>query len=288
MKFPWHKYVEIPAPRKNTLQIFITSKCNLNCEGCFVKPIMKENIQDISIPEYFQAINDFQKKEGKQINLLGGEPFLHPQLKKILEINAKADIKTTIYTNGYFIDKINENDLFGAKLRVSLYCKNGKVKSAESLPKTKVPLDICFMISKKTSLEELLESADQIEKNYNCKTFFISSIRELDNPKKEFFDDTALTMNLIDYKKLCIGFLDNYRGKMDIHISKRGVFESTKFPAGNKCKFANYFPGGKIIQCPYDIINKKFQKDYEFEERFCQHNNSCLMSKVVYRKKIIS
>lgn len=72
---------------------------------------------------------------------------------------------------------------------------------------------------------------------------------------------------------------------MEIHISKRGVFESTKSLADNKCVFANYFKGNKIIQCPYDVVNMKFQKDYEFGKRFCQHNNSCLMSKIVLKKK---
>ena len=40
MKFPWDKYQELPAYRVNTLQIFITSHCNLNCEACFAKPTL--------------------------------------------------------------------------------------------------------------------------------------------------------------------------------------------------------------------------------------------------------
>ena len=92
-------------------------------------------------------------------------------------------------------------------------------------------------------------------------------------------------MNLLNYKELVHNFLNAYHGNMEIHISKRGVFESTKVVAENKCHFANYFIGGKIIQCPYDIINLRFQKDYEFNKRYCQHNNSCLMSKIRLRKK---
>ncbi|PIT88468.1 MAG: hypothetical protein COU29_01650 [Candidatus Magasanikbacteria bacterium CG10_big_fil_rev_8_21_14_0_10_36_32] len=71
---------------------------------------------------------------------------------------------------------------------------------------------------------------------------------------------------------------------MEIHVSKRGVFESTKTIAENKCRFANYFIGGQIIQCPYDVVNLKFQKDYTFNTRHCQQSNTCLMSKVVFKK----
>jgi organic radical activating enzyme len=280
MKFPWHKYEEIPLGRRNTLQVFITNACNLRCNGCFARNVMGKNKAHISLEEYTSAVHNFIKKSGGQINLLGGEPFLHPNLKEILSLNKFQRIKTTIYTNGYMLDKYSEEELQDAKLRVSLYCKSGKSKSVQVLPKTNISFDANFMVSRTTTLNELLESAEQIEKNYNCNTFFISSIRELDNPRKEFFDDTNMTMNVIGYKELVHDFLNKYEGNMEIHVSKRGVFESTKTLPDTKCRFANYFIGEKIIQCPYDVVNLKFQKNYTFGERNCQQNNTCLMSKI--------
>jgi len=285
MKFPWHKYKEQPLERRNTLQVFITNDCNLRCDGCFARNIIGHDKTHINLREYNKVILDFLEKKGKQINLLGGEPLLHPQLKEILKLNKKYNLKTTIYTNGLLIDQYSPEDFENAKLRVSLYSKSGKVKSVLSLPKTKIPLDANFMVSRKTTLEELLESADHMEESYNCSTFFISSLRELDNPQQEFFYDTEMTMPVLEYKELVHEFLNKYDGKMAIHISKRGVFESTTTIADNKCRFANYFIGNKIIQCPYDIVNQKFQKDYQFWERHCQHNNSCLMSKIILKPK---
>jgi organic radical activating enzyme len=282
MKFPWQKYEEIPTERRNTLQFFITSKCNLKCEACFAR---KLESSDISLKEYSRAVDKFIEKGGKQINLLGGEPLLHPDLREMIQINYHRNLKTTLYTNGYFLNNYSEKDLANSKIRISLYCKSGGIKSAESLAKTMLPLEVCFMVSKNTSLEELLGSAKHIETNFNCNVFFISSIRELDNDRKEFFDDTENTLNLLKYKELVHQFLDKYQGNMEIHVSKRGVFESTTSLTGNKCKFANYFPGGKIIQCPYDVINLKFQPDYNFDSRNCQQSNSCLMTKVAYGRK---
>jgi len=285
MKFPWDKYEELPLKRRNTLQIFITNVCNLRCEGCFARNIMGSDREHISFEEYSSAVSKFLEKGGKQINILGGEPLLHPQIKDFIRQNKSQGIKTTIYTNGYFIDRFNASDFEGAKLRASLYCKSGKTKSAESLPRTDIPLDICYMVSRKTSLDELFDSARIIERDFKCDTFFISSIRELDNPRKEFFDDTEITMPVLEYKELVHNFLDRYDGDMEIHVSKRGVFESTKTLPDTKCRFANYFIGGKIIQCPYDVVNKKIQKDYQFETRNCQQNSTCLMSKIILKRK---
>lgn len=286
MRFPWDKYEELPLERRNTLQIFITNACNLKCTGCFARNIMSmdQKYKHISIDEYEFVVKSFLDKGGKQINLLGGEPLLHPNLKDILKINKEFNIKTTIYTNGTLLDKYDKEDFENIKLRVSIYSKKGN-KGVFNIPKTDIPFDANFMISKNTTLEEMLECADFAEKNYDSKTFFIYSMRELDNPRKEFFDDTENCMSVLKYKELVHKFLEKYEGDMKIHISKRGVFESTTTLPDTKCRFANYFIGGKIIQCPYDVVNLKFQRDYEFNKRNCQQNNTCLMSKIILRRK---
>ena len=284
MIFPWNKYKEIGLERRNTLQVFITNRCNLKCNGCFARKVMVNN-QDISLEEYQIVIKKFLKKGGKQINLLGGEPLLHPNLKEILDLNKKNKIKTTIYTNGYFINKYTKKYFKGIKLRISICSKDMQNKMFKNLKKTNIPFDANFMVSRKTTLKELLDCAYYVEKNYNCSVFFIFSMRELDNPQKEFFMDTVNTMPVMEYKQLVHNFLQKYRGKLEVHVSKRGVFESTVTIADNKCRFANYFIGGKVIQCPYDVINLKFQKDYSFGKRFCQQNNSCLMSKIKLERK---
>lgn len=283
MKFPWNKYEEIPSSRRNTLQVFITPACNLECTGCFARNAMKSSEQ-IGVEEYEKAVKEFLEKGGKQINILGGEPLLHPDLRKILAINRSKGIKTTIYTNGSFLGRYKKEDFSGITLRVAVYGTKGN-KNVYNISKTDIPFDANFMVSADTTLDELLNCAEHVENNYDCHVFFISSLRELDNPRKEFFDDTPLTMPLLKYKELIHEFLERYNGCMEIHISKRGVFESTLSPAGSRCIFANYFSGGRIIQCPYDVVNMKFQKDYTFGERYCQQNNACLMSKLILRRK---
>ena len=247
----------------------------------------------ITVEEYKKIISNFILKGGEKINILGGEPLLHPNLKDFIKINQDNKLKTTIYTNGLLLNRFMANNnlsLKDVKIRVSVYNLYGKYKSLESiynLRKNSVDFcfEICYMISSNTTLTELFQTANEVEKFYNCNVFFISSLRELDNSEKEFFKDTHLTMPVIDYKELVHYFLKEYSGNMEIHVSKRGVFESTTSLPENKCRFANCIPGGRIIQCPYDLINLKYQNDYEFGTRYCQHNNTCLMSKVIYKNR---
>jgi organic radical activating enzyme len=261
MKFPWNKYKELPVNRINTLQVFITNRCNLKCNGCFARNIIGEHRVHMQPDEYLKTIRTAVSKGVERITLIGGEPLMHPHLKEFVEMNYVYGLKTTIYSNGYHLDNYSEIDLLEAKIRVSLYCKSGKLKSVENLPKTDIKYDVCFMVSKTTSVDELLETAKYLEENTKTTVFFISSLRELDNPNQEFFDDTDLTMPVMEYKKLVHEFL-------------------------NKYEFANYFIGGKIIQCPYDVVNKKFTPDYQFDERYCQHNSTCLMSKIRLKRII--
>ena len=178
MRFPWDKYEEAPLSRRNTLQVFMTNSCNLNCNGCFARNIIKENNQNISLGEYNRVLAEFIEKGGEQINLLGGEPLLHPNLRKIISINKNAGIKTTVYTNGSFLGDYRKKDFEGAKLRVSLYSYAGKNKSTLALPKTNIPVDANFMLSVNTTLKVLLSSAELMKKSNNCKVFLISSIRK--------------------------------------------------------------------------------------------------------------
>lgn len=293
MKFPWHKYEELPTTRRNTLQVFITNRCDSFCDGCFARNVMGNNSVDISVGEYERAVFEFISKGGKKINLLGGEPYLHPHLLKLISINKHNELPTTIYTNGHFIDKYSSEELQGSKIRVSVYSLSGNemgsIKDFNSLMNKAISLqlefDVNYMMSSFSTVYDMIEIARQAEKYLKCKVFFISSLRELDNHRKEFFDDTDLTMPILRYKEMVHKFLEEYEGDMEIHVSKRGVFESTLVSGFNSCRFSNYFVGGKIIQCPYDIVNLKYQEDYEFGKRFCQHNNTCMMTKVIYKKK---
>lgn len=289
MKFPWYKYEELPLSKRNTVQIFITNQCNLRCEGCFAKAAMAENpTANMSYAEYSIAVDAAIRNGAEQVNILGGEPLIHPKIDVFCRYNADKELKTTIYTNGTYLEKFEPRHFYGAKLRVSLDSFSDTKKAVTNLVESGFGvrhIDANYMITIKTSLSELIASANLLE-NSGCKVFFIFNFCEMANDS-DFFNPhcSHLELPVIEYKNLVHRFLDAYEGNMEIHVSKRGVFESTKSLPHCKCKFANYFIGGKIIQCPYDIVNLKWQDDYEFDSRYCQQNSTCLMSKIKLQRR---
>ncbi len=90
------------------LYISITNSCNLRCRGCWVDVDAPQAI--ITFDEMNQLINNAKKHGNSFFGILGGEPFMHPDLMRILE--AHPDCYFQIFTNGHPI-----TDNVAAKLR---------------------------------------------------------------------------------------------------------------------------------------------------------------------------
>ena len=85
--------------------IALLNRCNLKCPYCFADSYTGEASADITI-DTFKRLLDFCADEGR-IGLIGGEPFLHKEIDKILEILIQdwRISLVTVFTNGIFLDK---------------------------------------------------------------------------------------------------------------------------------------------------------------------------------------
>ena len=81
------------------LYISIINSCNLRCQGCWVDVAAKQ--QTIDLPAMNKLINEAKEMGNSFFGIVGGEPFMHPQLFEILE--AHPDCYFQIFTNGHFI-----------------------------------------------------------------------------------------------------------------------------------------------------------------------------------------
>jgi MoaA/NifB/PqqE/SkfB family radical SAM enzyme len=81
------------------LYISIINSCNLRCQGCWVDVAAKQ--QTIS-PEAFDKLLGEAKEMGNAFfGIVGGEPFMHPQLIDMLARHPDAYFQ--VFTNGQFI-----------------------------------------------------------------------------------------------------------------------------------------------------------------------------------------
>ncbi|MDF1664136.1 MAG: radical SAM protein [Planctomycetota bacterium] len=81
------------------LFISIINSCQLRCQGCWVDVAAPSKY--LSLEDMNKIINDAKKHGNYFFGLLGGEPFMHPQLMEILA--AHPDCYFQIFTNGQLI-----------------------------------------------------------------------------------------------------------------------------------------------------------------------------------------
>jgi MoaA/NifB/PqqE/SkfB family radical SAM enzyme len=85
------------------LYLSIINSCNLRCQGCWVD-VEAERTQ-IDLETLNRTINDAKAHGNVFFGILGGEPFMHPELLELLR--AHPDCYFQVFTNGQLItDKI--------------------------------------------------------------------------------------------------------------------------------------------------------------------------------------
>src|ERR671919_517992 len=81
------------------LYISIINSCNLRCQGCWVKVDGPQQV--IEAATLRRVIADAKTQGNRFFGILGGEPFMHPQLLDILAEH--RDCYFQIFTNGQLI-----------------------------------------------------------------------------------------------------------------------------------------------------------------------------------------
>lgn len=81
------------------LYLSITNTCNLRCQGCWVDVTAERT--DIDLDTLNRTITEAKARGNAFFGILGGEPFMHPQLLDLLA--AHPDCYFQVFTNGQFL-----------------------------------------------------------------------------------------------------------------------------------------------------------------------------------------
>lgn len=84
----------------------ITNICNLNCLFCPGNSRKKEFME---INKFKYIINNLKPYTQYLYFHLMGEPLMHPEINKLINMASK-DFKINITTNGYYLDRIEDNN----------------------------------------------------------------------------------------------------------------------------------------------------------------------------------
>ncbi len=170
----------------HTLYLEITRQCNFTCSYCSSGSNIKEKWEPNKTAD---EIIEYILKPAKEIrtyflNFSGGEPFLHPEFFKLLEIAHQMGFKIGISTNGSFINKntiIKLKQTLGTNILISLGInsfddENSKTRTKETeffLNKLHLLLDHCINVNISITMGK-----------FNCQTFHqsLQNIRNLSLP----------------------------------------------------------------------------------------------------------
>src|SRR4051812_32379634 len=81
------------------LYVSIINSCNLRCQGCWVDVAAKQS--KIEVEAMDRLITEAKAMGNSFFGILGGEPFMHPELLEIL--GKHRDVYFQVFTNGHFI-----------------------------------------------------------------------------------------------------------------------------------------------------------------------------------------
>jgi len=101
--FHFSEILNTPLARPYWIYISLTHKCNLNCQMCGVKKILKDQELDLNILK--KAIDEIASWSSDCVVMLtGGEPFLRKDIFDIIDYSASRGLKTEAVTNGSIIN----------------------------------------------------------------------------------------------------------------------------------------------------------------------------------------
>ena len=282
LRYDRDKWEEKTADPVNTLQMFITNRCNKRCNGCFYAH--KLGVDEMSVDTYKRHLDE-HLGDVDRITLLGGEPTIHRDLGELLDFNRSLGLKTTIYTNGFDLERLEDMDMSDVSLRVGVYGATSSEKPLTDVQKTSLPMYLVYML-RRDNVDELAATAEMGESEFDCKAFYISSIRDIE-ATQDFWKDTGETLPMSEYFEIVQDFVSGYDGEIpELHIARRGIIftDNTTVETPN-CRFGNIFPDGEKIICPLDISKKITTPKLVFNKRPCNKNDNCILRKVVLKRK---
>lgn len=271
---------------KQTLQVFITNRCNIRCKGCFVDEGIGLGNSDMSIERY-REILDNEPKSIQKIVLLGGEPTIHPDLLLFCEENKKRGLDTTIYTNG-LID-VNIPDYVNVRMSVSGASIGPKSLNKAILKKHGGKFSVRLGIEQ-CNKHEMLDFINLVEDKYGKETPVLFCRHKRIDETGSYDIDTDQCISGNEYIQLIDSVLVNYKGNIkEIHVTKQGYITNEVSKICN-CRFGNIFKDGTRTTCPLDL-GLLCKEDWDVKSnkpeygRKCNKNNECLLQKVILIKE---
>lgn len=242
------------------VEIHAMDGCNLNCVGCtHFSPIFEKKVPDLQ-----SRLEDVKRLREKiphiaRFHILGGEPFLNPELCSYLEIKKiYPHTQLTIVTNGLLLLKT----------------------SGEALERLRDE-NVCILISQYAPTNKYMDKIKQILNKYDL----IYAIRE---NKKKF----NIPLSFEAGEKYCIsnGCINIWNGKITrcptlMYITEFNRYFNTSFPEGGILSLDEPISGKELVEfLQNDVPLCSYCGHHEIDWDICGKNVT--VDKFVHTRKV--
>lgn len=267
----------------NFAWIEITSKCNINCQYCYLPN--KRN-QHITAKEFLHVLHFLIEKDCRKIMLIGGEPFCHPNVLDLIRQAKKYGFEVSLYTNGLLLNESLIKTI--SKLNISINIGIPSVifhstKSAKKLKKN-------IVLAKKYGiLNKVSATITRYNYNYDFKSLLADSFELFKPDLVRINSKSGLKYYNIDLLNKKLITLDTFRAKLESKtITKRFYYHNcfakriyissdlSIFP----CPMVRNINLGKLLpnsDISYANLKSLFTltKDKIFICRYCEFRYAC-------------
>jgi radical SAM protein with 4Fe4S-binding SPASM domain len=245
------------------IQLYPTLKCDLSCTFCFNKGI--KHLEDISVKDFDTLLSIFLDIGIKEIDILGGEPTLHPYFNQFVDILFNKDLKVYISSNGKNINILKN---------ISEAHNSNKIKIGVSLNSNYVDERLHDYIIRYKPLLKTVCSKDTLIPEAIKKYLYLPDIEfylifmdilnknDINNglPFYEYIQKLHYLKNTYKYVNgvFCSGFIPD--------IKKYPILQYVRCPGGTTK--LSLLPDGSVYPCYLFFRENKFKLGNIFSDDF--------------------
>lgn len=246
------------------IQFYPTFRCNLSCGFCFNRGISNE--KEIGLNDFKTLVGAISDIGVRELDILGGEPTLHPDFIRLLDIAHKSGLKTTISTNGTNVKLLEE---------AALKFKGDSIKIGISLNSDVIQEDLHRLIIK---YRPILKSIYKRSRSFpeTAKEFLGLSDIDYYLLYMDVLSEDDLTENVPFYNFFfMLGGLKHKHQNIDgvfcgfiVDDEKRHVLQNVRCPAGTTK--LSVMPDGSVYPCYLFFRHERFRLGNVLTDNFVE------------------